>query len=361
LANIVWRGAARRLEGRLNPLLDRWLDRGVRSPPPPPLATISQVTVVRAHTSVARDTIASDFAAHVSEYVDELGSRVVANNGPLDARELKRLRTALRRLRALVRETADDQATADDYDRLVRRAGKRLGDVRDLDVAILGIAARRAVSGSELEHAALDELEARLARDRDAAFARASKRLGASALEDVVLGARRHVAWLAGDGRFEPLARQWWTATRAELLTALDQASPIDDDLEVLHEIRIAARRARYGAELFGPLAPVEAVAWRRESLDLQHAIGLHRDAALLHARLSAEVERATDRRRITLARGLEASIIGARGERMRTFIAARDAIAKARARPLEGPPQLRGNDAASSPTRKPPGRSGLA
>lgn len=305
--------------------------------------------------------IPSDFAAHLAEYVDEVGSRVLASNGPLDARELKRLRTALRRLRALVRETAADDAVPNetDYDRIVRRAGKRLGDVRDLDVAIVGIAARRAVSDSDLERAALDELEARLARDRESALGRATKRLGG--LDEIVVGAHRHVAGLASDERCEELARKWWATTRAGLGAALDHRGPTDEDLDGLHEIRIAARRARYGVELFGSIAPVEAIEWQGDALTLQRTIGRHRDAALLHARLRAEVERATTRRRITLARGLEASVIGARAERTRTFFAARDAIAKARARPLEGPPQLRGNPAASSPTRNPPGRSGLA
>jgi CHAD domain-containing protein len=351
---MVWRGATRRIDGRadawLGPWLERWRD-DTRSPAP-----IAKVTVV------ARD-VATDaheaFSAHAVANVEELTARLAAGNGPHDARNVKRIRTALRRLRALVRETAPDE-DASDHDRGLRRAGKRLGAIRDVDVVLGWIAARRAASGSDLERAALDELEARLARARESAVTRAARRLDPSVVRELVNDVQRFVVRLVVD---EPFATRWWRSAHAELVDALQSASPTDADLEVLHRIRIAARRARYALDWLGPLATAEAREWKADALALQRAIGAHRDAALLHERLRDEIERATSRRRITLARGLEASAIAARSERTRTFAAAQRIIAAATTRASLEPatPQLLGSDAASSPTRSPPGRSGRA
>lgn len=352
LASFVWRSAARRIDAQA--WLGGWRETEPRAP-----TTIAKVTVLGRSDGVAISVDGTPISPvplpHVVGYVDELASRLLAANGPDDARSVKRVRTALRRLRAFVRETAVDDAAAD-HDRGLRRAGKRLGAVRDLDVLLAGLAARRASSGSDLERAALDELEGRLRRDREPAIARANRRLDPPALRDVVLGVRGYVARIDVD---DAMAQRWWATTRAELFAALAAAPRTDDDLEALHRIRIAARRARYGVESFGPDAPSDASAWAEDTLALQRAIGSHRDAALLHDRLRAEVERATKRGRITLVRGLEASVIAARSDRARTFAAAQDAIAKARARPGSVQPQLRGSEAARSPTRSPPGRSG--
>jgi CHAD domain-containing protein len=368
VANIVWRRAAERIEGGLHRLVDRvaghrtdvWRDlpdgAGTGA-----LAHVAKVTVVARGSMTDVEAIPSAAVPHLVAHVDELVVRVRRPQGPLDERAVRRLRTALRRQRALVRATASVGPSDTDLDRALRRLGKRLGTVRDLDVALAGLATRRAAAGSDLERAALDELEQRLAKRRIAALRRATSRLDEADIAAAADMLRGHVAEILGRGQIDVLAQQWWNLAHAELLAALDHADGDEHELEALHRIRIAARVVRYGLESFDAVAPADARAWLDDVLTLQRAIGKHRDAALLHEGLRERAERASKRGHIALARGLEASVIAARIDRDAAFTAVHAAVARARAGVRPGPAQLLGSDVARSPTRSPPGRSGLA
>lgn len=296
--------------------------------------------------------VATPWTDMACRHIDRHVAKVVAPTGPLDAADVRRLRTAIRRLRAIVDCMAHGGRRGDrrELDRALRRLMKRLGDVRDADVALAAIGTRRRHCGSDLELAALDELAAWHLARRERAFARAVRRLDGDAITEAMAAVRLFVATSITECDPEVSARRWWLATRTALDGAIAHA-PNDGDLETLHALRIAARRVRHGLDYFGTAAPIEALALHADAVAVQRALGAHRDAALFHARLEARIDRATRRGHVALQRGLESSAIAARADRLAAFDRAGAAVA-----------QLRGRLAAArSPMRSPPGRSGRA
>lgn len=254
-----------------------------------------------------------------------------ASDHRLGPRETKRLRTALRRLRGIVDVVVGpvDPRKAAQLDRQLARLARRLGAIRDLDVALALLSERREASGSDLERAALDELCGELVRARIEAAARARKRLRGDATAEVTAQVRAalvdRLALPCGD-----TPGQWWS-THAHSWPALPE-SVLPDDLDGLHALRSAARRIRHAIELFDEHAPIDARAWLDHARALHRSIGEHRDHALLVARLDQRIARARGRQRIALLRGLEASAIAATAPRAVCLQRVREAIMAARA-----------------------------
>ncbi len=310
-------------------LFGAWLEParpGFRAPTPQPPAPPSAPTPVPG--SVA------DWHAHASSHAAKWIARVRADEELDDAEHTRRVRVAARRIRAIAVVLRDDPAVVD---RNLRRLGRRLGDVRDLDVAIAHASAARSLASDAIERVALEELEGRLVRRRVDARARARSARDQPGLADELAAFELAIATLAAD---PSAARGLGERALAVLTDALAEAiDPAVSELELerLHGVRIAARRLRYVAELFEPC--LEAVA--REQLvrarDLQRTIGAHRDAAVWHELLVDRIARAEARGRITLSRGLDAAGRAALAERERAFAAVPSAlqlVAEALARP---------------------------
>ena len=333
MARGLLRGAAVRLE--------RWFNRESPDRDGPPATALAQ-SARRSPAVVPASSTAPEPSAwieHVHAHLEHWCVRVVPPDGPLDANRVRRLRTALRRLRAAAHWVSDDTESSarDAVDHALRRITRRLGAVRDADVALAGIARRHEVCSSDLERAALEQIEQGLRHQRDRALRRAVRRLDQASIEPALAGLRELIAPAIRGAPPSALARQWWSATIAVLLDALQptdratQDGAEELDLDVLHAIRVAARRLRYGLEFFADAAPAEAAHWRPVVTELQRALGDHRDAALLHEQLAARVERAARRGHVALQRGLEASVIATHAGRLDAFGAARVALAHAR------------------------------
>jgi CHAD domain-containing protein len=286
---------------------------------------------------------------HVLAHADKwIGRCVAAATGddadaapPLGPRDVKHLRTGIRRLRAVVdlALAPADADAAEGIDRRLARLARRLGVIRDLDVALGLLSQRREASSSDLERAALDELCGELARARTKAVARATKRLRGDAVAIAMSEARAALA-LHLDADAAERARQWWSM-HAPMLSLPDADG--ERDLEILHAARATARRIRYALELLGGHAPHRATTQLGQVRALQDAIGAHRDHALLVQRLEARIARARDRHRIALLRGLEASAIAMSGPRTECSRRVREVLTAARASmpaALAAPPQ---------------------
>ncbi len=295
--------------------LDLWIAPNHAPEPAPPRAVGDAASPSSASTLPTRTTAAM-WTEHACDHVDRWLRRLAAADGPSDARSVRHRRTALRRLRLILRVTAitsveDAEETQEAWrnaDRSLRRLTRRLGAVRDHDVALGLVAARRDASTSELECAALEELAGRIGRRRQRAWDYAARRLDDDALREAVESVRLCVAAAVTQGSPDALARRWWHAAHAQLAQALDATD--DDLIERLHAIRIAAREIRYGLELFDDTAPPAAAVLLLPCIAAQQAIGAHRDLAGFHTALTARGARASRRGRVALARGLESAVV---------------------------------------------------
>ncbi|HWB75088.1 MAG TPA: CHAD domain-containing protein [Nannocystaceae bacterium] len=262
--------------------------------------------------------------AHAAKWIDR-----VRDGSELDAAEhTRKLRVAIRRVRALLRVIGEPDSPP--ADRNLRKRGRRLGALRDLDLALEHAVAARALSGSTLQHTALEELEAWLARRRTSALAAAR---GGSEDVGVELDAfALAIATLADDEpRAHALASSALQSLASELAATLD-ASVGEAELERLHAMRIAARRLRYVAELFEPLLDEHHRELLARARDLQRAIGSHRDAAIWHVTIGERIAKAEGRGHLTFARGLAEALPAASSASAREHVAIAGAIERLQA-----------------------------
>ncbi|WP_376092649.1 CHAD domain-containing protein [Roseomonas sp. CCTCC AB2023176] len=210
-----------------------------------------------------------------------------------DAEALRKMRVAVRRLRAVLKalqpRTACPEVAA--LDALAGGFGRRLGVARDWDAFLGGAAARVA--------AALGEPDARLGALVRRAEARRAEAL--VALREEVAGAGfRRLVWSllcvaaarpwddgcpppeVGAHAAQVLSRRWSRVRR--------RGGAVEDgDARALHELRLAGKRLRYAALAFAPLWPGRDARRFFERLEeLQEVLGQANDAAVAR-RLAAE------------------------------------------------------------------------
>ena len=198
-----------------------------------------------------------------------------------DPEELRRMRVAVRRLRAILRagRSLFDPKWVKGLRSELDWLGTALGEVRDLDV-------RRAYLGSDL--AALEDAERKAARtllrrldaDRAAArktlraaldgprYARLLARLKTS-LADPQLGAPEVSFLGVAAAEFKKLRRA---------VKALSGHPSADD----LHEIRIKVKRARYAAELVRAATGGPGARFIDQAKRIQDILGEHQDTVVL-------------------------------------------------------------------------------
>lgn len=199
------------------------------------------------------------------------------------------LRVAMRRTRSLL-ATFRPLLDADEVDGLrheLRRAGQELSGLRDLEVVheriaallaeervedVLGpVAARVEEHRRGLEEAARERAVALLAEERYAA------------LLDRLEGFAAADPWpdeVAEEDVRRLLARDWRRLRRRA--RRADRVPPDDRQHEVaLHEVRKAAKRARYAAETLEPAFGLPAAAMAEAATAVQQSLGDHRDTLL--------------------------------------------------------------------------------
>jgi CHAD domain-containing protein len=202
-----------------------------------------------------------------------------------DPEPLHKMRVAVRRLRALLRE-AGSMLVAERVDPLrdeLKWLGDELGAVRDLDVL------RQSLSD---EIAALDPVDApggarllkALASERDArrrtllAGLRSERYLRLlTALDE----AARHPPVADPDVSLEHVAKDAWRRLRKAGRGLGD--APSD---EALHAVRIKAKRARYAAELIAPEAGKPVEKFVEKAKEIQDLLGSCQDAVVARDRI---------------------------------------------------------------------------
>lgn len=149
------------------------------------------------------------------------------------------------------------------YDKLyerVRQVTKTLGQARNADVAVEFFAAHHAQAQELTERFALEDLLRRLVkeqrRERERMKERLDKKVKAGALPAVIEVAFAKVARTPGFRRRGP--RTVFRLARALLLTRLQEVFKIraailgENDVEGLHNLRIAVKKLRYALEILG-------------------------------------------------------------------------------------------------------------
>jgi CHAD domain-containing protein len=193
---------------------------------------------------------------------------------------IRRLRSDLRTLRSL---TSPDWAPGLDAD--LRRLASLLGAVRDLDVLLTLLVSNHADLMGPLAPM-LDDLRHRHAVARAALLEELRSDRYVQVLERLVVLARDPdltEAALEPAGTVLPiLAAKSWRRVRRRVKDIRDRSQPTDTEL---HAVRIAAKRARYAAELASRGLPPdqadEAIAFAAAVADLQDVLGRHQDAVV--------------------------------------------------------------------------------
>lgn len=198
-----------------------------------------------------------------------------------DEEYLHQLRVGLRRLRvvlAIARYFRDDAETSA-LRREVAGLGAALGQAREWDV--LATQTLPAIRARHPQENGWDGLLRQCARKRASAMNKAGENLASTDFQRMLL---RFGAWLYGAGwpessiSLERLARRKLQKLHARVHElALDG----DEDPARLHSLRIACKKLRYSAEIFGPLMSQGGKAYLAKLAAVQDALGALHDIAI--------------------------------------------------------------------------------
>ncbi len=226
----------------------------------------------------------------------------------------RRLRTALR----VFRDALPARRWAK-VRRGLRRLGRSLGPVRDLEVQRASLAALLAEADESQDRAALEAVTAAFNADLARLRRRLRRRLNrvdvdrlaraASALARRVRGTV--VAKITPFEMLKPLA--------ARAFAGLDELR-VQEQPNALHGMRVRVKRLRYAIELFQSVLGRRAADVLRQLRALQEALGRHHDMLVLEERLLAALRGLTRSGQTTLADGLLNPIEILRSERYRAY-----------------------------------------
>ena len=175
----------------------------------------------------------------------------------------------------------------------LRWLGTVLGPVRDVEVmrarlhetaTVLPVDVDLAEVLADLDH----ELAERHSRAHDDLIAALNRPRYAALLADLAAFVT-HPPWAEGDAK--AATRHTLPALVGRSCARVDRAAraaegALDAGGPELHEVRKAAKRARYAAEVAGPLAGPPAVALAKRMEELQELLGRHQDSVMARAML---------------------------------------------------------------------------
>jgi CHAD domain-containing protein len=201
-----------------------------------------------------------------------------------DAEDIHQFRVATRRSRALIRATEPmlgDRLTALGGE--LKWLARLLGPVRDRDVLIERLRAEVETLDCDREDGEL--LVARLEDARERSHDRLLAALGSARYFELLDRFAVAVAALP-EVKSDEQARDIAGAELRELRAAATQLAPVPTDDE-LHNLRITAKRARYGAELMATGSKNKQLQRYVEALkNLQDVVGEHQDAVVAETTL---------------------------------------------------------------------------
>ena len=270
----------------------------VAAPPADEAPTISAATTASPESIAPRPTLGpSPGPITVDDSFAQAGRKVMwvqverflkfepALRDPAKTDALKRFRVATRRLRAALRLFGD--AYPESRVRALRTAlgdlGRTAGAVRDLDVRLADL--DRWASGQDGDAAEdVEPLRAAWRGERERAAATLVARLETKRHARLV---RELVAFVDGEGRVtaagsrsvrDTAASRLWRA-----LETLREAGALVrwTDLPAVHEVRIDAKRLRYGLEFFADVLPPTRLLLVQRLVALQDHLGAINDAAV--------------------------------------------------------------------------------
>jgi len=198
-----------------------------------------------------------------------------------DVEGIHRARVAARRLREALPVVAGSLPGARRLRRTLRRLGRMLGPVREMDVSLALV--EELGHSDRFDRASLDQLREAIARDRDGAWDAARDRLAhleprALARRLTALGAALRVREGAA-AALRPAAPDWMVVLRARVCRRAEQARVAIDEAGALylpdriHLVRIAVKKLRYSVELAeearGARTPSVALRRLKETQDL--------------------------------------------------------------------------------------------
>lgn len=234
------------------------------------------------------------------------------------------LRVASRRLRAfgVTFEALLPAKTRRRLEKRLKRVTRAAGPLRDLDVQLELLKARRAAASVELEQAALEHLLEQLEARRERCLRRAERRLDA-----VALGSIQREVWRAARAVEARLAErdvaQYARSVLGELVADAAAAAPEraaagerSEDPERLHRLRIEVKELRYALELFEPVLGARFEPLHERATALQELLGAHHDLVVLGELASERRAELRERQRDTLARGLDLALEALGAER---------------------------------------------
>ncbi|MFF5206572.1 CHAD domain-containing protein [Streptosporangium sp. NPDC000396] len=222
----------------------------------------------------------------------------------------RRLRSALKSFKSIVEGTENLQdelkwlgqilGEARDLEVIRERFGGRL-DSLDGDLIVGPVRARLSSDLLDEEHEAYDRIRETLSGERYFALL--------DALDDLIgTPVLTKAAGKPGEILHAVAAKSWRRVTRA-----YDTAQAIDDPAEreqAMHDVRKAAKRARYTAEALGMDKPA------KQAEAVQEVLGTHLDGVIAQGRLAAEAETARRAGEDTFTYGVLTGLERAEAER---------------------------------------------
>ncbi|MFO0636404.1 MAG: CHAD domain-containing protein [Nannocystaceae bacterium] len=235
-----------------------------------------------------------------------------------DAEVIRRRRVALRRLRTVLLLAGDADAMAE-ADKPLRRLARELGAVRDADVALAAVREHGRAAVGTLEQAALDELEAKLARRRRRARDRAATRWTETALAHALAGFEcASAAWLDDVGQGARKRERVALAVHAKRSTRRCSSRwPTTSSSRCMRSVPRGGFATRshccVRSRCHRRRQPVELSRFKRRSA----STAMPRCCTSVRER----IDRAPARQRVALARGLEPTLAALRARRSHAWI----------------------------------------
>jgi CHAD domain-containing protein len=213
----------------------------------------------------------------------------------------RRLRSSLASYRPLLPKDAT-RVVRDD----LKWVGQELSDARDTEVMLELLEDRLAGETDEEVLAAKDVVDGQLSQILRRAFADADDMLTSARYRttierttDLVDGVRHGLRTGSADLDAETAARDAVHRAVKRLRRRIKQADGLDhsadDGIAALHEVRKAAKRARYSAEAAAPLLGEDATRLAVAAEHVQTLLGDHRDEVVLRDRLRDLAEERDD------------------------------------------------------------------
>lgn len=243
-------------------------------------------------------TAKSSAGAAVHTYLAEQVQVMVNRDGDLRRSEpdaVHKVRVATRRLRSVLStfRAMFDRSVTDPLREELSWLARSVGAVRDVEVQRLSLLEAVAAEPDDLVMGGVrGRIEVEMQSDYRAAHDHLLLDLDSARyfrlldrLDDVVSAPPfTELAWRKGRTVLEKRLRH--ACARLYTLASADEPPAGTGRDEWLHEIRKAAKRVRYAAELAGPVLGKKARALAAEAEQMQESLGMHQDSVVVRATL---------------------------------------------------------------------------